>query len=484
MSRLGFRSRLVVTVLAMVVLVTVALGVASWMLVRGSLRSDLVDSATEQSGFVVGVLAPERFDDDPTAEEIAASPFLTDVRLGPDDGLLVDLEGTADFSSGFAFAGPPPPDLAALVAEGQLAYEWVDIGGTPYLAVGGSYPGGPPIYLYYSAASVEETLGDLLTAEVVAGLVVVALAGLGVGTLARRVLTPVGAAADAATRIASGDLSARLDEGPDDDLGRMVAAFNRMAASLEETMSRLQRSVEAQRRFVADVSHELRTPLTALVNETALLADHAEDLPPGDRRLVELLTADVARMRLLVDDLLEISRIDASATDPTPPLIPSIDLRNLVAGVVEDRSPGADLRLPAEPVTVSVDAVTFDRILGNLLDNAGRHGRRPVEVSLSSAEGVARVTVADSGPGVPPDQLERIFDRFAKLDPSRTGSGTGLGLSIARDHARRLGGDVVARPGIEGGLAVEVSLPVARSLPDSDAAVTESLQHGGISREE
>ena len=85
MSRLGFRSRLVVTVLAMVVLVTVALGVASWMLVRGSLRSDLVDSATEQSGFVVGVLAPERFDDDPTAEEIAASPFLTDVRLGPDD---------------------------------------------------------------------------------------------------------------------------------------------------------------------------------------------------------------------------------------------------------------------------------------------------------------------------------------------------------------------------------------------------------------
>ncbi len=70
--------------------------------------------------------------------------------------------------------------------------------------------------------------------------------------------------------------------------------------------------------------------------------------------------------------------------------------------MVEDRSPGADLRLPAEPVTVSVDAVTFDRILGNLLDNAGRHGRRPVEVSLSSAEGVARVTVADSGPGVPP----------------------------------------------------------------------------------
>ncbi len=87
----------------------------------------------------------------------------------------------------------------------------------------------------------------------------------------------------------------------------MVAAFNQMAASLEETMSRLQRSGEAQRRFVADVSHELRTPLTALVNETALLADHAEDLPPGDRRLVELLTADVARMRLLVDDLLEIS---------------------------------------------------------------------------------------------------------------------------------------------------------------------------------
>ncbi len=347
MTRLGFRSRLVFTVLAMVILVTVALGVASWVLVRGSLRSDLVDSATEQAAFVVGVLAPERFDDDPTAEEIAASPFLADVRLGPDDGLLVDLEGSGDFSSGFAFTGPPPPDLAALVAEGQLAYEWVDIGGNPYLAVGGSFPGGPPIYLYYSAASIEDTLGDLLTAEVIAGVVVVAIAGIGVGSLARRVLTPVGAAADAATRIASGDLSARLDEGSEDELGRMVAAFNQMAGSLEESMGRLQRSGDAQRRFVADVSHELRTPLTALVNETAMLADHADDLPPGDRRLVELLDADVARMRLLVDDLLEISRIDAADSGALQHETPTIDLRSLVTGVVEARSPGAVVMQPS-----------------------------------------------------------------------------------------------------------------------------------------
>jgi two-component system, OmpR family, sensor histidine kinase MtrB len=485
LSRLGFRSRLVIIVLAMVALVTIALGVSSWALVRRSLRSDLVAGATDQAGFVIGVLAPERFDDDPTADEIAAGPFLADVRLGPEDGLLVDLEG-GDFSSGFAFTGPPPADLAALVADGQLAYQWVDVGGAPFLAVGGSPPGGPTIYLYYSAASLEDGLADLVTAEVVAGVVVVALAAVGVGALARRVLTPVGAAADAATRIASGDLSARLAEGSGDELGRMVGAFNQMAGSLEESMTRLQRSGEAQRRFVADVSHELRTPLTALVNETALLADHAEDLPAGDRRLVELLTADVARMRGLVDDLLEVSRIDSGAADPVAPTAdtPPIDLRTLVADVVESRSPGVDLQLPAEPVPVSVETVAFDRIVGNLLDNAARHGRGPVEVTLSSSEGMARLTVADRGPGVPPDQLERIFERFAKLDPSRSGAGTGLGLSIARDHARRLRGDVVARSRSGGGLAVEVSLPVARSLPDGDVAVTQGPHHEGVVREE
>ena len=478
---MGFRSRLVVTVLAMVVLVTIALGVASWVLVRRSLRSDLVGSSTEQAGFVIGVLAPERFDEDPTAEEIAAGPFLTDVRLGPEDGLLVDLEGSGDFSSGFAFTGPPPADLAALVADGQLAYEWTDIGGAPYLAVGGQSPDGPPIYLYYSAASVDDALTDLVIAEVVAGVLLLALVGIGVGALARRVLTPVGATADAATRIAAGDLSARLTEGPGDELGRMVTAFNQMAGSLEESMGQLQRSGEAQRRFVADVSHELRTPLTALVNETALLADHADELPPGDRRLVDLLEADVARMRVLVDDLLEISRIDAH---PLQPEIGSLDLRKLVAGVVEMRSPQAIVKLPAEPVPASVDAVTFDRILGNLLDNAARHGAAPVEVSLSSLEGMIRLTVSDSGPGVPPDQLERIFERFSKLDPSRSGSGTGLGLSIARDHARRLGGDVAARPRPGGGLVVEVSLPVAEPLPDGDVAVTYSHHHGGTVLEE
>jgi two-component system sensor histidine kinase MtrB len=191
-------------------------------------------------------------------------------------------------------------------------------------------------------------------------------------------------------------------------------------------------------------------------------------------------------MRRLVDDLLEVSRIDSGAADPVAPTAdtPTIDLRNLVAGVVEARSPGSGLHLPAEPVPVSVDTVAFDRILGNLLDNAARHGRGPVEVTLSSSEGMARLTVADRGPGVPPDELERIFERFAKLDPSRSGTGTGLGLSIARDHARRHGGDVVALPRSRGGLAVEVSLPVARSLPDGDAAVTQGPHHAGVVREE
>jgi two-component system sensor histidine kinase MtrB len=256
-----------------------------------------------------------------------------------------------------------------------------------------------------------------------------------------------------------------------DEFGTWAATFNRMAASLDGTVAELQVAQDRQRAFVAEVSHELRTPMTALVHEAALLRDHLDALPPGGRRAGELLVGDVARLRTLVDDLMEISRFDAAAEVAAPT---EFDAAAFVRAVVGDRLPSAALQVPTEGVRVVLDRRRLERILGNLLDNAREHGEAAgVEVTLAIDGDELRLEVADRGPGVAEDELPHLFERFHKVDPSRSRGGSGLGLAIAREHAELLGGTLRAetRPG--GGLRFELRLPVTRPLPAGDEAVTE-----------
>ncbi|MFN8631736.1 MAG: HAMP domain-containing sensor histidine kinase [Chloroflexota bacterium] len=211
--------------------------------------------------------------------------------------------------------------------------------------------------------------------------------------------------------------------------------------------SRLEASQGRNRQFVADVAHELRTPLAALVAEASLIEPDLAALPPDARRAGELLVGDVRRMRTLVDDLLEISRFDAAAEQPA---LEDVDLGRLVAASVAARLPHAALTLPATPVHAATDPRRLDRIVGNLLDNAREHApSAPVEVSLVAARVGAVITVADRGPGVSPDALPHLFERFYKADRSRAGGSSGLGLAIAAEHAALIGArlPVQARPG-------------------------------------
>ena len=148
---------------------------------------------------------------------------------------------------------------------------------------------------------------------------------------------------------------------------------------------------------------------------------------------------DVGRLRALVDDLMEVSRFDARAEQIA---LEPVDLGRLVATVAAARLPEAALDLPGEPLVVETDPRRLERILGNLLDNAREHAAgAPVEVTLAAERRRdRRWSVADRGPGVPPDRLERIFERFYKADPSRHGGSSGLGLAIAAEHAALLGG--------------------------------------------
>ena len=393
-------------------------------------------------------------------------------------GSIVDFGDGDPLTSGFVAANALTrlsPELLSIVERGEIGFERLVLDGTPYLVTGARRPDrGPAFYFLFDAAGTEAAIAQLGQALLVGGLVLTGLAALAAGFLARGILRPVRDASQAAGRIAAGDLSARLPEDSRDEFGTWAATFNRMAASLEQTVAELQLAQDRQRAFVADVSHELRTPTTALVQEAALLRDHLDALPSDGRRGGELLVRDVARLRTLVDDLMEISRFDAAAEVAAPT---EFDAAAFVRAVVAARLPTARLDVPGEPVRVVLDRRRLERILGNLLDNAREHGAAAaVEASLDVEGESLRLAVADRGPGVPPEELPHLFERFHKADPSRSHGGSGLGLAIAREHAELLGGTLDASLRDGGGLRFELRLPVTRPLPGGDDSVTEAIE--------
>ena len=292
-----------------------------------------------------------------------------------------------------------PAELRAIAANGQIGYDRIDVGGVPTLLVGGPTPDrSAELYVAFPETGIDEDLRELATALAIgwAAIVVVAFA-----------------------------------------LARVAAGRIATAAEAEAW----------GRRFTSDVSHELRTPVAALVSEASVLQEHVAEMPADARRAAELLVGDVARLRRLVEDLTNLASLDAGReqvrTEP-------FDLAALVDGTVRSRGWDGRVEIRAEPVTVSSDRTRVDRIVANLIGNALDHGGGSVVVHVGRGEGGPSVQVADAGPGIAPEHLDHVFDRFYRADPSRSGPGTGLGLAIARENARLLGGDVEAQsdPGV------------------------------------
>jgi two-component system sensor histidine kinase MtrB len=470
---IGLRGRLGLTLVALVALTAGVLGIGAYAFVDTSLHQSLLADGVRQAGFNLSVLAPADLGDDPTRERILESGLLERFRLRGDVGTIVDLRDGDPLVSPAELLGALdrlPPETRAIVADGRLGYAWQSIAGRPRLVVGGRMPpDGPDFYFVFDAGPTEAALTTLRTALAVGSIVLVAIALLAARAISRGILRPVADAGEAADRIAAGDLAARVPVTSGDELGSLAARFNAMAGTLETTIADLEGAQTQNRRFVAEVSHELRTPVTALVAEASLLEGQLASLPVDARRPAELLVNDVHRLRDLVEDLMELSRFDAAAETVAHD---RVDLGRVVRAIVEARLPSATLDLPAAPIELETDPRRLDRILGNILDNARDHAPgAPVEVGLRLDGDDALIWVADRGPGVPPADLGRIFERFTKLDPARGGQGSGLGLAIASEHAALLGGRLVARPREGGGLRLELRLPVTGSLPLGDGPV-------------
>ncbi len=468
----SFRARLIVTVIALIALTAGSVGALAYFLVRQSLRDQLLGDAVSRAEFNITVLAStDQLPDGAGPQEFADSGLVDRFLLRGTGGVYVEFPDGETFRSGLGLLDAAvliSPQVRTVVAAGDYGYQFLDVDGEPTLLVAGRRPpSGPDFYFFYPAAEVANANGQLARMLVIAGLAVLVLGALGAGLIARRVLRPVAVAGRAATVIAEGDLSVRLPAETNDELGSLAVAFNRMATSLEAQITALVEAHDRERRFVADVSHELRTPLTALVNEAAMLQQRIGGMPEGERRIGEMLVADVSRLRVLVEELLEVSRLEAGSV----PLEESdVDMEKFLAAVIADRYPVARLEM-AHPVTpVRTDRRSLERIVGNLLDNARSHAPGAAAAVTYRTEGdMLDIVVSDAGPGVPASELPHLFDRFYKSDSSRQG-GSGLGLAIAREHARRLGGELTAEPGATGGLVFRLSLPVSDSLHAGDLA--------------
>jgi signal transduction histidine kinase len=282
-------------------------------------------------------------------------------------------------------------------------------------------------------------------------------------------LRPLAAVNTAAAAIAGGDLRARLQEGGDPDLRVLAESFNNTARAL-------QARVERDGRFAANVSHELRSPLTTMVNAIEVMRSRRAQLDPSSQQALDLLAEDVQRFARMVEDLLEISRVDTGHARLDLELVRVADLvaraADRTAGrVVTEVAPGGG------QLQSRLDKRRIERVIVNLVENAQGHGGgvRRVLVEPSSNDGAptekVRISVEDNGPGVPPDHREQIFERFARA-PRGPGvadtGGVGLGLSLVVEHVRLHGGDVTIEDVAGGGARFVVELPVSppMGLPD------------------
>jgi heavy metal sensor kinase len=309
-----------------------------------------------------------------------------------------------------------------------------------------------------SLDSVDSSAHRVLVLLLLGGSAALALAGLGGWWIARKALQPVERMTSRADRIGIDDLSERI-AAPRvrDEVGHLAETLNAM-------LDRLERGVETRQRLVADASHELRAPLAAMRSELEVSLRH-DALGDQARAVLASARDEVVRMGRTVDNLLTLARADEGRLEL---LVEDQDLRAVAeeaARTHRNAASGAAVGVVVEgdPVTVPADGERLRQVVGNLVDNAIRHAPRGSDVTVSVWHDgdSAGVRVSDSGPGVPTDARERIFERFSREDPARERSGgAGLGLAISREIVQAHDGRIWVEERSPWGSTFVVALPL------------------------
>jgi two-component system sensor histidine kinase MprB len=340
-------------------------------------------------------------------------------------------------------------------------------------------PPGAALEVFLPLTDVDDALHKLTVVLLAVTAVGIALAA-GIGyVVTRAAVRPITALTEAAEHVTqTGDLTRRIEAGGEDEIGRLAASFNQMLAALES-------SQEAQRRLVADASHELRTPLTSLRTNVDVLTG-GRALPAEDReRLLADVRGQVEELTDLVGDLVEAGR----GTERSGQL-QDVRLDELTRAAIRRASARADgrgVRFAADlqPSVVSAAPERLERAIVNLLDNAVKFSPDGGTVEVGTRGG--ELVVRDHGPGIAPDDLPHVFERFYRSDSARRMPGSGLGLAIVRQIAQALGATVSAANADGGGAEFRLRLPERAEAPADagDEAVQRApapLADAGVSR--
>lgn len=361
---------------------------------------------------------------------------------------------------------------AAVRGRNRLVTQRITAGGRPWLVVGtpititapdgARTASGIEVYSVHDLTDVDQQIGRLTRSATTTAALALPLAVLLALLAAGSVLRPVRDLRDTARRLAGGDLDARSPPQGADELAELTVTVNEMAESVQTSMRAMERMQADARRFAADVSHELRTPLSTLTAVVEVLATTADGMEADARESAQLAIVETHRLVRLVEDLMEVARLDAGTASLR---VEEVD----VAGAVRDclRARGwldrVEVVAPAG-ISLRLDRRRLDVIVANLVGNALRHGEPPVRVAVSESREDVRVEVTDRGPGLPAHVVPHVFDRFYKADAARTRTpGSGLGLAIALENARLHGGDLTAGHVDGGGARFVLSLPRNRA---------------------
>jgi two-component system, OmpR family, sensor kinase len=417
---------------------------------------------------------PGRIDEDPAriAGNLSRALFGTEIQ-----GLVLDSSGRPIT----VHEGPAPPLTGSVIP--TVAYRSIMASGRPTtIIMPGDAGRARTLVVLIPVRSGSETIGlvqlstpfrevdallgrfrTLLLLGIGGALGIALLIGL---PLARLLLRPLERMVDTTRQIADGDWSRRVElRHGDDEIGQLAAAFDHMLDRIEAAMRVREESEARAKQFAADASHELRSPLTAVSGYADVLLHGMADDPATAEHVLRSMRREIDRMGRLVEDLLTLTRLDAG----TGLLVDEVDLSDVVAEAGERArllSDGPTVTVQTDrPLVVRGDSDRLAQVVTNLLDNALRHtppdGR--VELAATSVNGHARLIVRDTGPGIAPKHLPRIFDRFYRPDPARaraTGS-AGLGLAIVQAIVQAHGGRVAVESEPGEGATFTVGVPLA-----------------------
>jgi signal transduction histidine kinase len=455
---MSLRARTILAAATATLAAVIVLGLAVDILVARDLRRGLDHSLRTRAAETAQLAS--------SAPALLTAPGALDSPVGATQAMVevVDKQGRIVARSLSLGGRVLPRDLAsAAIADGRGGYRTVTFDDRTlrvYVAPLGTFAGpagGGAVIVAAATADVAETISTLHALTLAAALTAALVGAIAVALLMRGALRPLVRLSRGASEIErTGDPSLRLPQPErDDEVGRLATTLNAMLDSLE-------RARESERRFLADASHELRTPLTALRGNVAHLARHG-----SSPDLIADLEADADRIARLADDLLALSREESGAGAQGE----EVDLGALANAVA---APGVEVA--AEPVWVLGDAPALERALGNLLENARRHGPPGglIRVGVREADGLALLEVEDEGPGPAQGEQRLVFERFWRARPD--GRGSGLGLAIVKATAERHGGRAFVS-----GSRFTIELPALRKASENEGRVVEESYQKGSS---